>query len=259
MEYYKLIYVDITAECNMNCPLCYQKGNEMRDVVTPEYFEEVCKRLSKRAFIRFIGGEPTVSPYLFDFIDIAKKYRHIPTIVTNGLKLLDQDYAKKLIETGVPIALSLNSLDHRMTAFHNLVRLGCTSIVTLTVVLKDTNEYMIPFLLRLAKEHGDDRYIEVHFRNQYPAGEGWDEKKNIPFEDLKNMILSQVDIVRHDKYCHGKCCWKGRTKNYRIKISDGSGQDVLDCKDRGKLLNDFKMEPFLRRVRDDYSEEKNKD
>ena len=252
MEHYKLIYVDITAECNLDCNLCYQKGNEMRDVVTPKYFAEVCKRLGKRAFIRFIGGEPTVSPHLFKFIEIAEKYGHIPTVVTNGLKLLDQEYAKKLIATGVPIALSLNSLDYRMTAFHNLVRLGCTRIVTLTVVSKNINEYMIPFILYLGEQYSDN-ILEIHFRNQYPVGKGYDKKNDIPFEDLKQLILPKLNIKKHVKHCHGLCCYRGITKDYRIKISDGSGQDVLDCKDRGKLLNDFKMEPFLRRVRDDYS------
>ncbi len=251
----KIIYVDIETECNMNCTVCYQKGNEERDVVDINYFEEVCKQLSHQVFFRLIGGEPTLSPHILDFIKIGRKYNHIVTVVTNAIKLADIDYCRKLIDAGVSaIALSLNddppaSIQKlKMKAFDNLIELDFKNIVLMSTILKNKNEHMIPFLLELGEKYGNN-VVDMHFRNQYPAGK-FDEKYNILFDDLKKMVLENAKIEKHFKHCHGRCCWIGKTKDHNIKISDGMSDEVLSCPDRGKLLLGNELKPFFSRMRD---------
>ena len=109
---FPILAVQTTYKCNMLCVNCYL-GDMLNN---PKFLdvdliklEEVFKKLPKRTDIRFIGAEPTMNDGLFEMIKIAKKYKHRPQILTNGLKLGQEQYVIDLKKAGLNwLGLSMN-------------------------------------------------------------------------------------------------------------------------------------------------------
>ena len=76
----------------MACANCYL-GDMLNNPKFPDVdiikFEQAISKLPKRCDIRFIGAEPTMNDKLFDLIKIARKYKHKPSLLTNGLKEIE--------------------------------------------------------------------------------------------------------------------------------------------------------------------------
>ena len=101
---FPILAVQTTYKCNMLCANCYlgdMLNNPKFLDVDPIKLEEVFKKLPKRTDIRFIGAEPTMNDGLFDMIKTAKKYKHRPQILTNGLKLGQEQYVIDLKKSGL--------------------------------------------------------------------------------------------------------------------------------------------------------------
>ena len=116
---YPILSIQTTYKCNMQCANCYlgdMLNNDEYADVNIDMFENSIKKLPKRIDIRFIGAEPTMNDNLFEMIKIVKKYKHRPQILTNGLKLGQEDYVIKLKESGLNfLGLSMNGgLDDEM-------------------------------------------------------------------------------------------------------------------------------------------------
>jgi len=109
---FPILAVQTTYKCNMLCANCYlgdMLNNPKFLDVDPIKLEEVFKKLLKRTDIRFIGAEPTMNDGLFEMIKIAKKYKHRPQILTNGLKLGQEQYVIDLKKAGLNwLGLSMN-------------------------------------------------------------------------------------------------------------------------------------------------------
>ena len=109
---FPILAVQTTYKCNMLCANCYlgdMLNNPKFLDVDPIKLEEVFKKLPKRTDIRFIGAEPTMDEGLFDMIKTAKKYKHRPQILTNGLKLGQEQYVIDLKKSGLNwLGLSMN-------------------------------------------------------------------------------------------------------------------------------------------------------
>lgn len=109
---YPILSIQTTYKCNMQCANCYlgdMLNNDKYADVNIDMFENSIKKLPKRIDIRFIGAEPTMNDNLFEMIKIVKKYKHRPQILTNGLKLGQEDYVIKLKESGLNfLGLSMN-------------------------------------------------------------------------------------------------------------------------------------------------------
>ncbi len=96
----------------MACANCYLgdmlNNPKFKDIDIVK-FEYAISKLPRRCDIRFIGAEPTLADNLFDMIKIARKYKHRPQILTNGLKLGQEDYVIKLKKSGLNfLGLSMN-------------------------------------------------------------------------------------------------------------------------------------------------------
>ena len=96
----------------MACANCYlgdMLNNPKYKDIDIVQFEDAISKLPRRCDIRFIGAEPTLADNLFDMIKIARKYKHRPQILTNGLKLGQEDYVVKLKNAGLNfLGISMN-------------------------------------------------------------------------------------------------------------------------------------------------------
>lgn len=108
-----LVFIDVTNRCNMNCPICLANIPAMGFRFDPpiEYFEKIFQKLTRfkpRPKIQLFGGEPTVREDLIDIIDMAKSYGISSRVVTNGIRLADEEYCKKLLATRCQLMFSFD-------------------------------------------------------------------------------------------------------------------------------------------------------
>ncbi len=101
-----LVNIDVTNRCNLNCPICFANANKTKIVYEPDLdtIKKILDNLKKRGvrFIQFAGGEPTVRNDLFEIIKYAKDLGFLDIqLATNGIKLKDIDYLKKLKDVGL--------------------------------------------------------------------------------------------------------------------------------------------------------------
>lgn len=96
----------------MKCANCYlgnMLNNEKFKDVDIHRYKEAISKITERCDIRFIGAEPTMNPQLFELVKIARKSGHRPSLLTNGLKLRNENYVKQLKKSGINmLGLSMN-------------------------------------------------------------------------------------------------------------------------------------------------------
>lgn len=108
------LVVPITYRCNLNCPVCYVKANEIniKDLTLKELL-----KIKNYHLAYLTGGEPTTRKDLPLIIRALTKRKKIVGIFSNGIKLADYDYAKLLKKSGLKkIILQFDTTDDK----HNL-------------------------------------------------------------------------------------------------------------------------------------------
>jgi len=266
---YKQLYVDVTQKCNMKCLTCYNPFRGTPDLDL-EYFDEVCQKLPQKIMIRFVGGEPTVSNNLYKAIAIARKHRHIPSIVTNGLKLSNMKYAKefsrlKPIFVAVSFDGGLNDdfheaingqrcLDKKLKALDNLRDLGWKRLILTATIIKNFNESVVPDLLELVKRYPMIKYL--HYRSQLLAG---NYLKDHPFtlEELEELVDKYTPITNpykvsrsgQEDICCGSCKMVWSTKHLQVSLVASNQIENNECHLRGYIREDFELEPFFKSMR----------
>lgn len=95
------IILTITNKCNSNCNICFMHESKPWDEMNIKDIKYILSKIGKNNRILLFGGEPTVRRDLFKIIRLIKKSKNIPILYTNGLKLKNLDYVKKLKKAGV--------------------------------------------------------------------------------------------------------------------------------------------------------------
>jgi len=119
MQHSCLSVVEITDNCNLNCPVCYAESGTHRERHKP--LEEVIRMLDAVVanegdadVMQLSGGEPTLHPQFWEIMDAAKArpIRHV-MVNTNGIVLAqDKDFVRRLATyaPGVEVYLQFDSL-----------------------------------------------------------------------------------------------------------------------------------------------------
>ncbi len=109
---FKTLSIQTTYQCQQTCANCYL-GDMLNNDSIPDVdivrFEQAIRQLPNRTDIRFIGAEPTMNDYLTKMIKIVRQSGHRPSLLTNGLKLRRDVYAKELKQSGLNLlGISMN-------------------------------------------------------------------------------------------------------------------------------------------------------
>lgn len=98
------LVLPVTTKCNLNCPWCYLPQEIEQPSV--EYLKNIIDKCHHR-YIVFSGGEPTVREELCELISYLRQKhpQKFALILTNGLKLADAEYVKKLKDAGLQYAI----------------------------------------------------------------------------------------------------------------------------------------------------------
>ncbi|KPJ63274.1 MAG: hypothetical protein AMS15_00950 [Planctomycetes bacterium DG_23] len=206
----KVILIDVTNRCNLNCPICLESISSMGFVFQPpiEYFDRIFKHFAEydpRPYVDISGGEPTLRSDLFDIIKLSKSYGYATRVVTNGLKLANEAYCRKLIESGVTILFSYDgsnpetyrllrgnarALQLKQKALENLDRIGGANVILTTLIAKGLNDHELPELLQFCHERR--HYIRGLYL--FPLAHIWDITKfdfapeRINTEDVESLV-----------------------------------------------------------------------
>lgn len=260
---YKVLYFDITRRCNMKCNCCYNPSISIPDM-SLEYFEKVCSQIPRTVEVRMLGGEPTIHPQIFDFIDIVRKYRHIPTVVSNGKMYSNSDFAKEMAKHTAIYGISLSggltspniykeidnedSYSIKMKALENLLTYGVQRVALLALIIRDLNEFVIGELINFAKKHKTTKYLKLRslgYIGRHLTQKPYTTKE---FKPLLHSFIpnDKTKIIRSglEQNCN-ECCYRIITKDLYISHVEFGSENSQKCWMRGKVGNNFEVEPFF--------------
>ena len=193
------------GKCQNNCFFCDKK--KKKNPTISELKNKINLALKNNPndnSITFFGGDPLLSNIFFDLMHYVKKKKFkIIQVETNGRKLSDKKFAKKIINLGVThlkISLySLNCLVHdkitgqigsfkeSLEGLDNLINLGLQKNIVINITLTNQNIEGVYYLIKKFTEKGIKKF-QVNIVDS--------EKKSslIPL----NKIISFVSTIRYD-------------------------------------------------------------
>jgi len=217
-----VVFVDITNRCNMNCPICINNTPSMGFLFEPpiEYFDKIFSHFSHyepKPWMQLFGGEPTVREDLIDIVNLARSYGLRTRVVTNGIRLADEDYCRRLVESRATILIAYDGadpetyrtlrgnaryLDLKHRAIENLRKLCRSKVVFMSLIAKGFNDKTVPELLAYTHERRD-LVRGIYFM---PLVHTWDKKsfdlepERITSEDVEKIVNdaypgSRVDFI----------------------------------------------------------------
>ena len=163
----KYLTICIEFKCQNNCLSCMLR--DIKKILKPVSFKKYKAilnenlRIKKYNSLTLSGAEVTTNKNLLKYVEYAKNHANLENIriQTNGRKLADYEYSKKLVQTGAneffvsifsskpeihdKITRAKNSLEQTLDGIKNLNKLGST-IITNTVVSR-LNYKTLPLLV----------------------------------------------------------------------------------------------------------------
>ncbi|MBW1859377.1 MAG: radical SAM protein [Deltaproteobacteria bacterium] len=170
-----IVFVDVTNRCNLNCPICVANISSMGFSFEPPlaYFEKIFDHLATFKpvpSVKLFGGEPTVRDDLIDIINLAHSRGISTNVVTNGLRLADEEYCRKLLATGTKPNISFDGRDEdiykkfrgnresyrlKLKALENIRKYTQRKITLMCVVAKGISDHLIADLVHFCHENAD--------------------------------------------------------------------------------------------------------
>jgi sulfatase maturation enzyme AslB (radical SAM superfamily) len=170
-----IVFVDVTNRCNMNCPICIANIRGMGFEFHPplDYFDNIFRvlgTLDPVPMVQLFGGEPTVRDDLLDIINLARKYGVKTRIVTNGLKLANEEYCKTLCGSGARFRLALDGrspeiyrrlrknpgvYEKKIKALENIKRYSRRKHAILCCAARNINDRAVGDLIDCCHEYAD--------------------------------------------------------------------------------------------------------
>jgi|WetSurMetagenome_2_1015567.scaffolds.fasta_scaffold74683_2 7,8-dihydro-6-hydroxymethylpterin dimethyltransferase len=208
-----MVFLDVTNRCNMNCPICIATIRGMGFDFNPplEYFEKIFEhlgRMTPRPVVQLFGGEPTVRDDLLEIIAIAKKHGLRPHVVTNGVRLADEELCKKLCEARVPLRFGFDgrnadiyerlrnnrwAYDKKMKALANLKKYSKRKHAIIATAAYGVNDMYMADFFDFVHENRD----LVSDVGIIPLTENWepgtfDAAKTTTMEDVEKMVQAAI-------------------------------------------------------------------
>lgn len=269
------IIADVTHRCNMVCANCYIPNRDIPDMDINK-LKECISKFPKRTEIRLIGAEPTLRKDLPEIIKMIRDTGNRPMLNTNGLRLANNDFAKKLSQSGLrSLSLSMNGADYdalylktdnmlcakrKMKALTNCVKNHIFVNIN-CLIMKGVNEQAIPRLIEIAKQF--DVKMVLRFRNIAQLGRYTLEKEeNYSYDELIEIVsgITNVDSdeIKKSNNIDGyeeehNVLFQVPNSKVWIKITDWCPSDSIipdpDSKRRGRITQDFKVAPFFEHVK----------
>jgi len=175
------ILLNITPRCNSNCKICFMSEENFKEM-SLEDLKFILSKIGRNKSIVLFGKEPTLHPMLFEFIDEIEKSGNYPDLYTNGLKLEDENFVRKLKkvrrlyfsfngfteEIHERIHGDSNQLYKKLKALKNLKKHRIPTIIAFTLV-DGINNDQLRLILKFGMNN-EDFVKGFHFYGATPYG-----------------------------------------------------------------------------------------
>lgn len=210
------VSIDVTNLCNQRCPICLAYVEAMGFCYCPplEYFEKIYKHFADhdpKPNICFFGGEPTVHPDFLAIVESARSHGFQVQLFTNGLKLADMDYCRKLTSLGLQVNFGFdgttpevyralrgdNSLAAKKRALENVIECGVNKLAIITTVAVGVNDEGLGEILKLIHEYRND----ISVWGFVPLTPCWDGKVELEptttecVENIFEKMMPEIEFV----------------------------------------------------------------
>ena len=132
-----------TRGCNMRCPFCHNASLVVRaDEQKPYTHEEIMCFLKKRQGIldgvAITGGEPTLMPYLPDFMAEVRELGYKIKLDTNGTR---PEVLKSIIDRGLVdyVAMDIKNCKEKYSRTIGLSKFDITNIIHSVDIIKNSD------------------------------------------------------------------------------------------------------------------------
>jgi molybdenum cofactor biosynthesis enzyme MoaA len=225
-------WLDITNRCNLDCPHCYQMPDNVSTDPTIDYIVSQVKSLPDDGGpLALVGAEATTRK---DLADLVRAIQAVPgkprmiMIVTNGINLGKEEYAKKFVDIeNLKWTIGLNHPEYnggvirvkQQSGIDNCVAMGLTiKNFTYTLGSLDQLEYIMEEVQkwndlgicdnariqvgvdigRVPEEHGPELYLSdlVKSAKQLSIDKGWSWEVDTT-RGNRTHYLVQVNGVEH--------------------------------------------------------------
>lgn len=192
-------YIEITKRCNQRCRFCSREVLFGRDMTINE-FKDILAQMKKSGIemIFFTGGEPTLNKNILEMIKLTKSQNIIPRMITNGIRLSNMNFAKKIKDAGIEnITISIHTTrketiekfdnkyednKHVLEGIKNCIELNIP--LNYSIVITSANcDYLSEHVEFLARNFPEIRHFSFNFIDV--VGQA---KKNV------NMVPKLTDI-----------------------------------------------------------------
>ncbi|WP_338849684.1 radical SAM protein [Massilia sp. W12] len=127
MQHSCLTVLEITDQCNLNCPVCYAESGTHRSssrslAQVIDMLDALVRNEGEPDVLQISGGEPTLHPDFFAILDECKKrpIKHV-MVNTNGIKIAqDEAFARRLAEYGPGLEIYLQFDSFKESALKEL-------------------------------------------------------------------------------------------------------------------------------------------
>jgi radical SAM protein with 4Fe4S-binding SPASM domain len=157
----------LTYRCNIHCSHCYNQRRESAELDSGEW-KKVMRILWKHGIphFDFTGGEPTLREDLVELVTFAEDLGAITGLLTNGVRLADAAYVRRLKEAGLDYAqitlespraevhdrmVESDAFRHTVQGIRNTVGAGIHVLTNTTLTRANVGgiEEIVPFLKSL--------------------------------------------------------------------------------------------------------------
>lgn len=198
-----------TSQCQSQCRYCSVKVRQpCFDEMTATDFQHIFRQYPG-VKLSLMGGEPTLHPAVYAFFQEASRQGHLTDLVTNGIRLADPEFCRRLAAAGVNwVRLSVDSLtpartdvfdtgEHFTAKLHALENLGNQRLATTLAptIFRGVNEDQLIAAVEYANEHPFIRDISVNGFSWVGEGVG------LP-RDLMIMPDEMMDVL-HRRFSRG--------------------------------------------------------
>jgi uncharacterized radical SAM superfamily Fe-S cluster-containing enzyme len=248
MQHSCLSIVEVTDNCNLNCPVCYAQSGTHRQV--HKAFDDILKMLDavvanegEADVVQLSGGEPTLHPQFWEILDAAKArpIKHL-MINTNGIVLAqDPTFVNRLASyaPGIEVYLQFDSLNAnvhkilrgadltriRQQALENLnaAKLSTTLVMTLK---KGLNDHEIGVVIDFALSQPCVRGVTLQPIQNAGRVENYDARSHrLTVSEIRRKITEQTDLFALPDIVPVPCNPDTLAMAYALKL-DGKAQPL---------------------------------
>jgi len=205
-------YLQLTRICNHKCIFCSNPANWK--ILSKEEIEKGLYELKNDWFTDVIltGWEPTLSPYLEFAIQKASEFWLKPRIITNGSKIANIEFLKKLIQKWLYlIHLSVYTYDPKLNdqirwvnwAFKDMVKTLVNTyklwfpVQITTVIFKQNQNHLLKNILFVKKFNPNIKHFVWNVLDPEMMPEEGKKNKNKILPDLE---VAGQEIIKCFKY-----------------------------------------------------------